>query len=138
MDAIRHVLGREIKAWEGRGVSISVQESLTGDLLVFRCEVPSRFQAVSQEIMGDFKDAVASGLSHVIIDEYERVLVQRLIDDNYGFLSARDREALKRKVMIRLNGGEVTGGVKKGPPRGAGGRAGCGRAWPSTSSGRTS
>lgn len=106
LDAIRHIIGREIKAWQGRGVNISVRESVTGDLLVFRCEIPRAFEPVSGEIMSGLKDAVASGLSHVIIDEYERVLVERLIEDNYGFLSERDREALRRKVIQRLSGRE--------------------------------
>lgn len=114
LDAIRHILGREIKFWEERGVKIPVRESLFGDLLVFRCEIPKAFGPVSQEIMSDLKDSVASGLSHVIIDEYERVLVQRLIEDNYGYLSSRDREILRRKVMLRLNGRDGLAGVKKG------------------------
>lgn len=114
LDAIRHILGREIRAWEEKGVKISVRESLTGDLLVFCCEVPKAFEPVSQEIMNAVKDAVASGLSHVIVDEYERVLVTRLIEDNYGYLSTRDREVLRRKVMLRLNGREGRAGIKKG------------------------
>ena len=114
LDAIRHIIGREIKAWQGRGVNISVRESVTGDLLVFRCEIPRAFEPVSEEIMSGLKDAVASGLSHVIIDEYERVLVERLIDDNYGFLSGRDREILRRKVMLRLSGREGQPGAGRG------------------------
>ncbi len=112
LDTIRHILGREIKAWEERGVKISVQESLSGDLLVFRCEVPKSFELRGQEILKEVKDAVASGLSHVIIDEYERVLVQRLIEDNYAYLSTTDREVLRRKVTLRLNGRENRAGMK--------------------------
>lgn len=91
-----------------------MQESLSGDLLVFKCEIPKKFEPVGQDIMRDVKGAVASGLSHVIIDEYERVLVQRLIEDNYGYLSERDREALRRKVMLRLSGRDGTIGLKGG------------------------
>ena len=109
LDSIRNILSRETEEWRDRGVRISVQESLSGDLLIFRCEIPKRFEPSGQEIMRNVKDSVASGLSHVIIDEYERVLVQRLIDDNYGYLSARDREALRRKVTLRLNGGGPPG-----------------------------
>ncbi|MEX0974271.1 MAG: putative sporulation protein YtxC [Bacillota bacterium] len=114
LDSIRHILGREIKAWEERGVKISVRESLTGELLVFRCEIPKAFEPKGQEVLSDIKDAVASGLSHVIIDEYERVLVERLIDDNYAYLSSRDREVLRRKVTLRLNGREGRSGGRGG------------------------
>jgi len=104
LESIRGILGREIEAWADRGVTISVNESLTGELLVFQCEIPKTQGLDGQEILNEVKDAVASGLSHVVIDEYERVLVQRLIEDNYAYLSGKDREALKRKVTLRLNG----------------------------------
>ncbi|MGE5578479.1 MAG: sporulation protein YtxC [Bacillota bacterium] len=104
LDSIRRILGREIQAWAERGVKVTVSESLTGELLVFRCEIRKAEGLQGQDVLRDIKDAVASGLSHVVIDEYERVLVQRLIDENYAYLSSGDREALRRKVTLRLNG----------------------------------
>lgn len=104
LDSIRRILGREIQAWAERGVKITLSESLSGELLVFRCEIRKTEGFPGQDVLRDIKDAVASGLSHVVIDEYERVLVQRLIEENYAYLSSADREALRRKVALRLNG----------------------------------
>ena len=114
LDSIRHIIGREIDTWADRGVRISVNESLSGELLRLRCEIRKTQGLSGQEVLNDIKDAVASGLSHVVIDEYERVLVQRLIEDNYAYLSTRDREALRRKVSLRLNGRESRSGPKSG------------------------
>jgi len=114
LESIRHIIKREIEAWADRGVKISVNESLTGELIRLRCEIRKTQGLSGQEILSEVKDAVASGLSHVVIDEYERVLVQRLIEDNYAYLSSRDREVLRRKVSLRLNGRQSRYGPRSG------------------------
>lgn len=93
-----------MRAWAERGVKIAVRESLKGELLVFHCEIPGPYESLGQEILRDMKDSVANELSHIIIDEYERLLVNRLIDDNYAYLSTRDRDIIRRKVGVNLNG----------------------------------
>ncbi len=97
-------MSQEILAWETRGVKIGVTESQTGELLVLRCEVPKVRESKAHEILKTVKASIANGLSHVIIDEYEKLLVTRLIDDNYAYLSGRDREILKGKALLRLSG----------------------------------
>lgn len=103
-DSIRHMLGREIEAWAERGVNVSVRESLKGELLVFHCEIQGSGDSVREDVLREIKDSVANELTHIIIDEYERILVTRLIDENYAYLSTRDREIIKRKVGAVLNG----------------------------------
>lgn len=71
--------------------------------MVFHCEIPGS-DLLGQDVLREIKDSVASELSHVIIDEYEKMLVTRLIDENYAYLSQKDRDILKRKVSQALNG----------------------------------
>ncbi len=104
LDSIRHLVSQEIQAWEARGVKIGVTENQAGELLVLRCEVPKARESEAHAILKTVKASIANGLSHVIIDDYEKLLVGRLIDDNYGYLSGLDREILKRKVSSRLSG----------------------------------
>lgn len=98
------MLGRETRAWADKGVSIAVRESAKGELLVFHCEIPGSGDLLGQETLKEIKDSVANELSHIIIDEYETILVNRLIDDNYAYLSTRDRDIIRRKVSEGLNG----------------------------------
>ncbi len=102
LDSIRLLFGQEIRAWEAKGVKIAVRERLAGELLIFCCEVRDPFGPDGLGVMRNVKSALASGLSHIIIDEYEKVLVVRLIDENYLYLSSRDRDAIKSKVLAKL------------------------------------
>lgn len=97
-------MNQEIQLWETRGVKIGVTENRAGDLLVLRCEVPKVREWEAHEILKTIKASIANGLSHVIIDEYEKLLVGRIIDDNYAYLSDLDRAILKRKVSSQLSG----------------------------------
>ncbi|HHW17646.1 MAG TPA: hypothetical protein GXX30_01925 [Firmicutes bacterium] len=81
-----------------------MRESSAGDLLIFRCEMPRLGEPSGREILNKVKGSVANGLSDIIVDEYEKLLVARLIDENYGYLASRDRDFLKKKVFLKLNG----------------------------------
>jgi putative sporulation protein YtxC len=117
-DSIRHMLGREIEAWAKKGVKVSVRESLKGELLVFHCEIQGSTDSVRQEVLREIKDSVANELSHIIIDEYEALLVNRLVDENYAYLSSRDRGVIKRKVAAALDGKSRQGsGFRDGAER---------------------
>lgn len=83
---------------------LSVTESVAGDLLVFHCDVPKSAQYSSHDVLQKVKRSIANGLCDIIIDEYEKVLVERLLQDQYGYLSEKDRELIKRKVMMKLVG----------------------------------
>lgn len=104
LDSIRNLLGREIQAWHERGVTVSVTESSAGDLLVFHCEVTKPYELSGVDVLKRIKGSLANGLSNIIIDEYEKLLVERLLDDQYAYLSARDREIIKKKVLNKLGG----------------------------------
>ncbi len=73
-----------------------------GELLIFCCEIREPLGPDGLGIMKDVKSALASGLSHIIIDEYEKLLITRLVDENYMYLSSRDRNAIKNKVFAKL------------------------------------
>ncbi len=103
-DAIRHMLGKEMDAWAQKGVRVSVRESQKGDLLVFHCEILGARDSVKQDVLREIKDSVANELSHLIIDEYEKLLVSHLVDENYSYLSSKDRGIIKKKVALALDG----------------------------------
>lgn len=88
-------------------MKITVSESSAGGLLIFRCQIPKLCGRSGREILNKVKGSIANGLCNIIIDEYEELLVIRLIDDNYAYLTSRDRKLLKRKVMLRLNGQDI-------------------------------
>ncbi len=117
LSSIRHLVTQEIRAWEARGVRISVKERQVGEMLVLRCEVPKNREIEPYEILQTIKASVANGLSHIIVDEYERLLVVRLIDDNYAYLSTMDREILKRKAMSKLAGLDGSSGIGRSSQR---------------------
>jgi putative sporulation protein YtxC len=98
------MLLREIETWADKSVRVSVRESQKGELLVFDCEIQGARDSVKQEVLRELKDSVANELSHIIIDEYEKFLVSRLVDENYAYLSSRDRNIIKRKVAVALDG----------------------------------
>lgn len=90
---------------------MSVRESAAGDILIFHCEPLNRnCQNLSNELLRTIKGSMANGLSDIIIDEYEELLVVSLVDGNYGYLAARDREILKKKILRRLDNGAVSSG----------------------------
>ena len=77
--------------------------------------------SVRQEVLREIKDSLANELSHIIIDEYEKFLVSRLVDENYAYLSSRDRDIIKRKVAFALDGragraSDLQDGVERKPP----------------------
>ncbi|HHY16728.1 MAG TPA: hypothetical protein GX524_01505 [Firmicutes bacterium] len=111
LNSIRNFVDQEISNWQVRGARVSVRESAAGDILIFHCEPLNRnCQNLSNELLRTIKGSMANGLSDIIIDEYEELLVVSLVDGNYGYLAARDREILKKKILRRLDNGAVSSG----------------------------
>lgn len=103
-ESIRYLLSQEVSVWREKGVSISFSESSTGNLLIFRCEMNKHHEYSAQEVINKIKSSIANGLSNIIVDEYEKILVAKLVDTNYAFLSGADRNYLKSKVLSKLSG----------------------------------
>lgn len=86
---------------------MNVRESPAGGALVLHCQPSSKnYHNLSNQLHRKIKSSVANGLSDIIIDEYEKFLVVRLIDGNYGFLATKDREILKKKALRILDNGK--------------------------------
>jgi len=106
LNSIRSFVDQEIGKWQKRGVRVSVRESPAGETLILHCQASNQnYHTSSNELHRKIKSSIANGLSDIIIDEYEKFLVVKLIDANYGYLSGRDRELLKKKALRILGNG---------------------------------
>lgn len=107
LGSIRSFVDKEMGNWQRRGVRVNVQESPAGGALILHCQPSSKnYHNLSNQLHRKIKSSIANGLSDIIIDEYEKFLVIRLIDGNYGFLASKDREILKKKALRILDNGK--------------------------------
>jgi putative sporulation protein YtxC len=104
LEAIRTLLYHEVSLWQSKGIQIRLRESLVGNLLLFRCETLKPYDQPSEEALKVLKSSVARGLTNIIIEDYERLLVQRLVDENYAYLASADREIVKATILMKLDG----------------------------------
>lgn len=110
LNSIRNFVDREIGKWQKQGVRVDVRESSSGGSLILHC-LPSGqgYHNSSNQVHRKIKSSIANGLSDIIIDEYEKFLVVKLIDANYAYFSEKDRALLKAKALRVLNNGRGNG-----------------------------
>ena len=93
-------------SWQRKGVRVSLRECSKSEALILHCLPSNRnYYGLSDRLHQKIKGSIANGLSDIIIDEYEKFLVARLVDANYGYLSGKDRELLKKKAFRILGNG---------------------------------
>lgn len=109
LSSIRDFVDREIHKWEKQGVRVNVSESSQSKTLTLHCQPSGQDYNSSSRNLQRIKSSIANGLSDIIIDEYEKFLVTKLIDVNYAYLSERDRALLKAKALKLLSNGRSNG-----------------------------
>ncbi|NLC16176.1 MAG: hypothetical protein GX784_07650 [Firmicutes bacterium] len=110
LNSIRCFVDREMRKWERQGVRVDVRECPAGGSLILHCRQSAPDQWGSgNDLYRKVKSLIANGLADIIIDEYEKFLVVRLIDGNYAYLSEKDRALLKAKALRTLDNGMNNG-----------------------------
>lgn len=102
---VREALRSEITSMKKEGIRVFLRENHRGSVVALRCDARGSDQTPVERISSRLKSVVANALADVIIDEYEGTLVSCLVDENYSFLSGRDREAVKEAVLKKLDDG---------------------------------
>lgn len=102
---VREALRSEITSMRKEGIRVFLRESHRGSVVALRCDARGSDRTPVERISSRLKSVVANALADVIIDEYEETLVSCLVDENYSFLSGKDREAVKRAVLKKLDDG---------------------------------
>lgn len=102
---VREALRSEITSMRKEGIRVFLRENHRGSVVALRCDARGSDRAPVERISSRLKSVVANALADVIIDEYEETLVSCLVDENYSFLSGKDREAVKRAALKKLDDG---------------------------------
>jgi len=102
---VREALRCEITSMKKEGIRVFLRENHRGPVVALRCDARGTDRTPVESISSRLKSVVANALADVIIDEYEEGLVTCLVDENYSFLSGKDREAVKRAVLKKLDDG---------------------------------
>lgn len=106
---VREALRSEIASMRKEGIRVFLRENHRGSVVALRCDARGSDRSPVERLSSRLKSVVANALADVIIDEYEETLVSCLVDENYEFLSGKDRVALKRAVLKRLDDGTELG-----------------------------
>ncbi|MBE3588171.1 MAG: putative sporulation protein YtxC [Thermoanaerobacteraceae bacterium] len=111
VDLIRAGLGRELKSLEGEGLKVQLQERPAGRYTFLSCQVTSygkdKYKGKDKEAL--FRYRVARFLSELILDQWEKLLVEEMIRENYYYFNEEERRNIFEYTLGYI--GHPAGGV---------------------------
>lgn len=105
IDQVRRRLNFELKGLEEEGFNIDIRETSKGNMTFLGCNVERRNREMlsARDILMLCRHYVANALSDLIIDDWETLLIQRIIRQNYQYFSLEEQEAILKQVSDSLN-----------------------------------
>lgn len=105
---VKEKLQRELRILEGEGIKVKLEESPTGKLTFFFCRLAdfSRCPYKKEDVPVIFKQYIASVLSDLILDNWERLLLQQIIRENYYYFEPAEQEIINRLALQYVNKGK--------------------------------
>jgi putative sporulation protein YtxC len=110
IDKVREKLRRELALLEREGVKVRLEENPAGKVTFFFCRLDNSGcpWRKNEDIFLFFRQYLAAALAELILDDYERLLLRRIIRENYYYLEIREQEIVYRLAAkaARKEGGK--------------------------------
>ncbi|MHB8928639.1 MAG: putative sporulation protein YtxC [Bacillota bacterium] len=104
VEPIRERLSSEFRFLEEEGLNVSISESDRGSLHFLDCRLGEHRQLNRPEAVESFQHYVANALSDVIINEWERNLIRKMIRADYYYFSQQEQDAIYDYTRRGLTG----------------------------------
>lgn len=107
VEVLRDRLAYELKLLQIEGLRVEIDETESGEYTFLGCNITD-FGAWSypeEDINKIFKHYVANVLSDMIVDKWEKDLLEEIIRENYYFFSLEERQAIYKNAFSALNKG---------------------------------
>jgi putative sporulation protein YtxC len=101
---IRNRLSSEFRFLEEEGLSVSIHESERGNLHLLGCRLDAHRRLGQTEAVESFQHYVANALSDVIINDWERNLLRKMIKTGYYYFSEQEQDAVYDYAKRGLSG----------------------------------
>ncbi len=105
-DQILERLNYEFRFLREEGINIDVQQTSRGNMKFLGCKLVrvnrERFTPEDQATI--LRHFVANALSDVIVNDWETVLIRKIVKDNYGHFSKDEREGIMEFIRKSLDG----------------------------------
>lgn len=108
---VKERLQRELKILAGEGIEVKLEESPTGKLTFFFCRLTgfARCPYKKEDIPVIFRQYIASALSDLILANWEQLLLQQIIRENYYYFEPQEQEIIYRLARQYINKGKNQG-----------------------------
>ncbi|MHB0886428.1 MAG: putative sporulation protein YtxC [Bacillota bacterium] len=102
---IRDRLSSEFRFLEEEGLRVSVSETDRGNLHFLDCRLGEHRKLSRRDAQSSFQHYVANALSDVIINEWERNLLRKLIRTSYYYFTEEEQDSIYDYARRGLTGG---------------------------------
>ena len=108
---VKERLQRELRILAGEGIEARLEESPTGKLTFFVCRLTdfARCPYKKEDIPVIFKQYIASALSDLILGNWEQLLLQQIIRENYYFFEPQEQDFIYGLALQYINKGKNQG-----------------------------
>lgn len=108
---VKERLQRELRILAGEGIEVRLEESPTGKLTFFFCRLTgfARCPYKKEDVPVIFRQYIASALSDLILGNWEQLLLQQIIRENYYYLEPAEQEIICRLARQYVNKGKNQG-----------------------------
>jgi len=104
IDVVRDRLSTEFRFLEEEGFNVSISESERGHLHFLDCRLGGHRRLSRRDAVESFRHYVANALSDVIINEWERSLIRRMIRTGYYYFSEQEQDSIYNYARRGLTG----------------------------------
>lgn len=110
-DLVKERLQQEFKILAGEGITVKLEENPTGRLTFFFCRLAdfARCPYKKEDVPVIFRQYIASALSDLILGNWERLLVQQIIRENYYYLEPEEQEVISHLACQYIDTGKKQG-----------------------------
>ncbi|MGE5484914.1 MAG: putative sporulation protein YtxC [Ignavibacteriales bacterium] len=105
-DQILERLNYEFRFLQEEGINIDVQQTNRGNLTFLGCKLvrANRDRFTPEDQATILRHFVANALSDVIVNDWESVLIRKIVRDNYSYFSRDEREGILEFIRKSLDG----------------------------------
>jgi len=106
IDSIRRRLDCDFRGLQEHGVDVKINESNAGNLTFLGCDLQGADETGRMLV----KDYVANALSDIILGDWRKALLRKIIRTNYYYFDEEEQEHILKHAASTLEEGRVPGG----------------------------
>ncbi|KNZ70194.1 sporulation protein YtxC [Thermincola ferriacetica] len=111
IDYVKEKLDQEFRLLENDGIKISCEEGKKGDYVFLEYNIADYGDAgySEEDTKNIFKHYVANAVSDIIVNNWERTLLEEIIRENYYYFSKEEQQTISEFALKHLNLGHENG-----------------------------